>query len=436
MTINEAHLSRTNGLSRRRLLVAGATLPALALGASRPAFAATVQTAGVAPAALVGFDNVLKTYIVERGISCAQLAITKNGKLVLARAYRYSDDPSVPKFTPTSLFRIASLSKHITAVAIMRLAQDGKLSLGTSVATLLGLSTTADARLANVTVWRLLQHTGGWDRDISGDYLYNMDHTISRSLGVSLPITRDHIIQYACGRPLDFAPGSMYAYSNYGYMLLGMIVEKASGMAYESYVQQKILAPVGITRLRLGRTLKAQAAPGEVVYESAQTSKTVTDASGTIVPAPYGGFSMENRGPGGGWLASAVDLVRFARILDAPGTVLNATSIGRMVAKPEIGVTESGSWYGAGLWVRQVTGHLNTWHSGGLPGTYTYTARLQNGFTYAALFNRNQESGSLDFDVLSPRLADLGLGVGPLHELAHRRSSFSFSARYEHVTMS
>ncbi|MGW3346124.1 serine hydrolase [Nonomuraea rubra] len=404
MTINQPRPSVSNGLSRRRFLAAGAaTVPALALGTSRPAFAATVQTAGVAPAALAGFDNVMKTYIVERAISCAQLAITKNGKLVLARAYRYSDDPAVPTLTPTSLFRIASLSKHITAVAIMRLAQDGKLSLGTSAATLLGLSTAADSRLKNVTVWRLLQHTGGWDRDLSGDYLY-LDHTISRSLGTALPITRDHIIAYAGGRPLDFAPGSRYAYSNYGYLLLGLIVEKASGMAYESYVKQKILAPAGVTRMRLGRTLKAQAAPGEIVYESAQTSRTVTDASGAIVPAPYGGFSMENRGPGGGWLASAVDLVRFARVLDAPGTVLNATSIGRMVAKPEIGVTENGSWYGAGLWVRQVTGHLNTWHSGGLPGTYTYTARLQNGFTYAALFNRNQESGSPDFDELSPRM--------------------------------
>ncbi|MEV4582885.1 serine hydrolase domain-containing protein [Nonomuraea jabiensis] len=150
---------------------------------------------------------------------------------------------------------------------------------------------------------------GRLDRDVSGDYLY-MDHTIARSLGVSLPISRDDIIQYAGGRRLDFAPGSRYAYSNYGYLLLGLIVEKASGTSYEAYVKQKILAPVGITRLRLGRTRKEQAASGEVVYESQQTAKTVTDASGTVVPAPYGGFSMENRGPGGGWLASAVDLAR------------------------------------------------------------------------------------------------------------------------------
>ncbi|MGV9307056.1 serine hydrolase domain-containing protein [Nonomuraea sp. NPDC003727] len=399
-------------LSRRRFLQAGAaTVPAIALGgiAPRAALAATVETSGIAPAALAGFDRVLKTYIVERGISCAQLAISKNGKLVLARGYRYSDDGrSLPAVTPTSLFRIASLSKHITATAIMRLAQDGKLSLTASIATLLGLPTEADARLAQVTVWRLLQHTGGWDREISGDYLY-MDHPISKALGVPLPITQDHIIRYANSRPLDFAPGTRYGYSNYGYMLLGRIIEKASGMSYESYVRQRILGPVGITRLRLGRTLRSEAAPGEVIYESDATATTVVDASGAVVPRPYGGFSMTNRGPGGGWLASAVDLVRFATVLDAPGAVLNATSINRMLAKPETGPTPDGAWYGAGWWVREVPGHLNTWHNGSLPGTYTYLARLQNGFTYAALFNRGEESGSLDFDVLSPRInAEIG----------------------------
>ncbi|WP_223853049.1 serine hydrolase domain-containing protein [Microbispora bryophytorum] len=390
------------GLSRRSFLQMGAlTVPALTFGA-RALPSPVLETTGVVPTALAGFDTLMKTYVKERGITCAQLAITKNGKLVLARGYRYSDGSRyIPPVSPTSLFRLASLSKHITAIAIMRLAQDGKLSLTASAATLLGLSTTADPRLAKVTVWRLLQHTGGWDRDVSGDYLY-MDHEIAAALGVPLPISQDHIIKYACARPLDFDPGTRYAYSNYGYMLLGRIIEKVSGMSYEAYVKQKILAPLGITRLRLGRTLRSEAAPGEVVYESRYTSKTVTDASGTIVPTPYGGFSMPNRAPGGGWLASAVDLVRLAMVLDAPNTVLNSTSIGRMIAKPETGVTSSGSWYGAGLWVRQVTGHVNTWHDGSLPGTYTYTARLQNGFTYAALFNRREETGSLDFDVLSP----------------------------------
>ncbi|MGV9779411.1 serine hydrolase domain-containing protein, partial [Streptosporangium sp. NPDC003464] len=139
-------------LSRRNLLKAGAvSVPAVALGA-RPAQAASapvLTTTGIAPAALAGFDNVMKTYVKERDISCAQLAIIKNGKLVLARGYRYSDGTqALPSVDPTSLFRIASLSKHITSAAVMRLVQDGKLSLSAPVTTLLGLSAEADPRLA------------------------------------------------------------------------------------------------------------------------------------------------------------------------------------------------------------------------------------------------------------------------------------------------
>ncbi|MBE1487964.1 serine hydrolase domain-containing protein [Plantactinospora soyae] len=400
-------------VSRRSFLRAGAgVIPAIALGAtSRPAVAGPVvlTTTGVVPAQLAGFDAVLKTYVTERRISCAQLAIAKDGRIVLARGYRYAaTTPDVPQVSPTSLFRIASLSKHITAAAIIRLAQDGALSLTARVAPLLGLSTAADPRLADVTVWRLLQHTGGWDRDISPDYLY-LDHQIASTLGVPLPITREHIVRYASSRPLDFAPGTRYAYSNYGYLLLGQIVEKVSGQSYESYVSQKLLTPVGIGRMRLGRTLRSAAAPGEVVYESQYTSTTVTDPSGIPVPTPYGGFSMENRGPGGGWLASAVDLVHLAKVFDAPGPVLNATSIGRTFAIPEIGANANGSWYAAGWFARDVTGHRNSWHDGSLPGNYGYLARLQNGFTYAALFNRREETGSLDFNVLSPRInAEIG----------------------------
>ncbi|MFG3439402.1 serine hydrolase domain-containing protein [Nonomuraea sp. NPDC047897] len=214
---------------------------------------------------------------------------------MLARGYRYSPDGrAVPAVSPTSLFRLASLSKHITGAAVIRLAQDGKLNLSAPVAPLLGLSTAADARLAKVTVWRLLQHTGGWDRDISKDYL---DHAIAAALDVPLPIDQDYIIRYAGSRALDFDPGSRFAYSNYGYLLLGRIVEKVSGLSYESYVRQKLLTPVGITRMRLGRTSRSQAVTGEVIYESAYTAKTVTDASGTMVPHPLRRFQRDSSAP-------------------------------------------------------------------------------------------------------------------------------------------
>ncbi|GAA3646162.1 hypothetical protein GCM10022224_006100 [Nonomuraea antimicrobica] len=382
-------------------------MPAIALGA-RPAMAeaaAAIPTTGVVPAALAGFDTAMKTYIAERDISCAQLAVAKNGKILLARGYgSYLKGSTSTLVQPTSLLRIASLSKSLTAAALARLAQDGKVSLGTKVSSLLGLSTTADPRLANVTLWRLLQHTGGWDRDAAYDPLW-YDQTISTSLGVPLPIDHADIMKYVTARKLDFAPGAKYVYSNYGYMLAGRVIEKLSGMSYESYVRQKLLAPVGITRPRLGRSLRAQAFATEAPYESQYTRKSVVDDTGAVVPYPYGGFNMPNQDANGGWVASAVDLVKWGFVFDAPGAVLNQTSISRVFAKPETGVNSGGSWYGLGWHVRNNNvGTLNTWHNGSMPGTFSFLARVQNGVSYCAIFNRREEAGTPDFDAIDPIL--------------------------------
>ncbi|MFB4271336.1 serine hydrolase [Nonomuraea sp. GTA35] len=181
------------------------------------------------------------------------------------------------------------------------------------------------------------------------------------------------------------------------------------GQPYETYVKTKLLQPLGITRMRLGQSLRSEAAAGEVRYESQYTNKTVLDTSGTVVPYPYGG-----------WLASAVDLVRWTLAFDRPGTVLSSSSIAKLVAKPEIGANEYGTWYGGGWWCRQVTGHLNTWHNGSMPGTYTYLARLQNGFSYALLLNRREESGSLDYDGIDDDMNKVTVSSWPTTDLTSK----------------
>ncbi|GAA2282583.1 hypothetical protein GCM10010149_29060 [Nonomuraea roseoviolacea subsp. roseoviolacea] len=405
-------------LSRRRLLQTGAAaVPAIALGARPARAASSLPATGVAPSSLAAFDQAMQKYVTEREISCAQLAVAKNGKILLARGYgSYSKIlPGKPRFIsmvqPTSLFRIASLSKNITGAAIARLAQDGKLSLTAPVTTLLGLSADADPRLAEVTVTRLLQHLGGWDRAVSPDQLW-ADHTIAASLGISLPIDHADIIKWATARKLDYDPGTKYAYSNYGYMLLGRIIEKVSGMSYEAYVKQKLLAPAGITRMKLGRSLLAETGTSEVTYTSKFTNKTVLDDSGNVVPYPYGGFNMPNQDANGGWLASAVDLVKWGFVFDKAGTVLNSTSLSRIFAKPEIGMNSGGSWYGFGWSVRNNNvGTLNTWHTGSMPGTFSFLARIQNGVSYCAIFNRREETGSPDFDSIDPILGQAASAV-------------------------
>ncbi|MEV5748187.1 serine hydrolase domain-containing protein [Actinoallomurus sp. NPDC052308] len=402
-------LTRRNFGKAAALAGAGAAAPTLLAGCSGGSSARTAAGAaatrtwkvtGKALAGLGGFDATVKSFMQARNIPCGQLAVVRKGKLVLSRGYTWSADASL-KTQPTSLFRIASISKPVTATAVLRLVQDGKLKLTDRVATLLGLSTAADPRLKDVTVLRLLQHLGGWDRAISPDLMFQ-DLAIAKALGVPLPISQADIMRYASGRKLDHAPGTTYAYSNYGFMLLGRIIEKVSGLSYRNYVQSKVLTPGTIERMRLGRTLYRTS--GEVPYYSTYTGTTVFDNSGKKVSYPYGGFNLENMDAHGGWLATAMDLTRFAGIYDG-GSILNAASIKTAFAKPATGVNSDGWYYGCGWMVRPVgSGKINTWHDGSLGGTSTLLVRRYDGLTWAVLFDQRQEGSAPSYSDIDPAL--------------------------------
>jgi CubicO group peptidase (beta-lactamase class C family) len=374
--------------------------------------AATWKTTGTAVSALAGFDNQMKTFMQARGITAGQLAVTYKGRLVLARGYSTSTALTVQ---PTSLFRVASLSKSITAAAIVKLVQDGKLSLSTPVGSVVSITPptgqTKDARWSAVTIKRLLQHLGGWDRDISGDPEWE-DAVISKALGVPMELHPADLIKYQAGRKLDFNPGTKYAYSNFGYTLAGRVIEKVSGLSYPTYVQQKLLTPLGITRMAQGYSIAKHA--GEVPYESQYTGRTVLDMSGATVPAPYGTFSMRIQDANGGWIASAPDIVRWARMFDKSSSVLNTASLNSIWAKPETGVNSDGWYYGLGWQIRPVTTGgtgRNTWHTGSMPGTFTIVVRTYNGMSWAALFNRRDDAGGKSYGDIDAALWTAANGV-------------------------
>ncbi|WP_248959351.1 serine hydrolase domain-containing protein [Sphaerisporangium perillae] len=394
-------------------LLAGAAATGVATAHAIPAGATAYERAGAggrvwsvtgkSASGLAPFDSTLKAFMQARGVSHASLAVVRKGKLVLARGYNWTADTSFSA-GPTSLFRVASLSKPVTAAAVMKLVQDGKLSLSAKVASLLGLSTAADARLGGVTVLHLLQHLGGWDRAVSPDPMF-ADRAVAAAAGASLPVTQAQIIKYATGSKLDFAPGTKYAYSNYGYLLLEKIIEKISGQPYASYVQQKILTPVKIKRMVLGRSAKSLRRSTEAPYFSTKTGTSVLDTSGTSMPAPYGSFNLENMAAHGGWLSSAVDLAKFTRIFDAAG-VLTSASISKVFAKPSIGVNSTGWYYGLGWMVRPVTGGTgrNTWHDGSLPGTSTLMVRRYDGLSWVVLFDQRDDPSGLTYGDIDPQL--------------------------------
>jgi CubicO group peptidase (beta-lactamase class C family) len=345
---------------------------------------------------LSSFDRTIEDYMRLRNIKSGALAVTNNGRLVLARGYCWDDEPDMA-IEPTSLFRIASISKPITAAAIMQLVERAGLSLSTPLTALVSMEPPRgqqlDSRLGAITLSHLLQHLGGWDRDRSFDPMF-IDATVRRALGTGLPVQLADIITYMSGQRLDSTPGSAHAYSNFGYALLGKVIERVANSGYEAWVRNAVLAPLGIGRMRQGRTLLRDRAAGEVKYESTFRSTSVMDGSGASVPYPYGGFNCENMAAHGNWLASAVDLVRFATAFDQPGQspILSAASIDQTFALPPLGMQSGGWYYGLGWYVRPGNGgRRNTWHFGSLPGTTTLLVRRFDGLNWAAVFNQRDD---------------------------------------------
>src|SRR5262249_17221749 len=130
------------------------------------------------------------------------------------------------------------------------------------------------------------------------------------------PAKVEQIIRYLEDKPLDFEPGSKYCYSNFGYCLLGRVIEKAGGKAYEKFVQEELLKPIGITDMQIGKTLTT--AKGEVHYTDPAEPTGYGVYPGMIgkkVPSPYGAWCLETLDASGGWIASSIDLVRFGSAL-------------------------------------------------------------------------------------------------------------------------
>jgi CubicO group peptidase (beta-lactamase class C family) len=409
-------------LTRRdfgRLMGLAGAATTIARPATAEAAGRTWRVTGQGLPGLGDFETVVMAFMEERGIACGSLAVACDGRLLLARGYTWSGGAG-PGVQPSSLFRTASVTKPITAAAVLRLIQDGRLRPADRAAAVLGLDTTADPRLGDVTVLRLLQHLGGWDRDVSGDPMFE-DLAIASALGRRPPIAQDDIVRYASRRRLDHAPGTTFAYSNYGYLLLGRIIEKVTGLPYERYVREKVLAPAGIGRMRLGRTLLR--VPGEVPYYSQYKGVTVMDPSGALVPAPYGSLNHENNAFNCGWLASPVDLVRIARIYDGVTPVLTKATAALAFAPPETGRDARGRYYGCGWHVRPGTGGPVAFHPGSLPGTHTLLVRRSDGPAWAVMFDQRDDPSGERYRVIDAALREVADDVDtwPAGDLAGLR---------------
>jgi CubicO group peptidase (beta-lactamase class C family) len=351
-------------------------------------------------------DAVITRFMEERKIPGGAVAAAYQGRTVLARGYTLQEDPP-GLIQPTSLFRIASVSKPLCAVAVLRLVDDRRLSLEDRAYEVLGLDGRRQRELgpdpAEVSVLHLLQHQAGFDRSISLDP-HSVDRAIAGELGKPLPISREDIVEYVTRRPLDFAPGTRYAYSNYGYQLLGHIVEKITGEEFTAFVKRAILEPLGIVGPRMGRTLAHLRAEGEVVYHSSNPNvfgNVMEENGSNAVPVQYGGYNLENMVSSGAWIASPVDLVRFACAFDDPAAcpILSEDKVRAMFAPPIACRTSDTSYYACGWAVQEKEQGLETSHGGCLQGVASTLRRRPDGVTFCALFNRREETSPSSWDV-------------------------------------
>ena len=338
-----------------------------------PAFAA-VPINGEALLGLDGFDKAMVKFIEKHKIPGGSLAVSYKGRLILTKGYGYADFSGLEKVPvhPRNRFRLASLSKPLTATAIMSLMQEGRLSLDSKVVPLLQGNPPhkiRDKRLEQISIQHLLEHRGGHDKQASGDPMFSSQSPCPGNLS-----------SYFRER-LDFTPGEKYAYSNLGYCLLGRVVERISGKPYEVFIKERILQPVGANSLEIGDSKEIK--PDEVCYfQDPSESKQ----------SPHGRYDMKALDSCGGWIGSSVDYLKFLTSLDGqrkPG-LLKPETFKIMLTMPDAIINQKWpEYYAKGFHVRKLfDGGLNFWHPGSLAGTLNLAVRASNGYGWVVLLNR------------------------------------------------
>lgn len=313
---------------------------------------------------LATIDSIVNRYMAPQPTVGLSFAVTRNDRLVFAKGYGLANESNGAPVRTNSLFRVASVSKPITAAAIMRLVQDGKLSLNEKVfgaGAILGTTYGTQPysqRLRAITVRHLLEHSaGGWTNDANDPMFKQPNLDVHALIGWTLD-----------NQPQINDPGTSYAYSNFGYCLLGRIIERKTGLGYESYVKRQFLTPAGAGAMTIGGDTLAERLPNEVVYYGSN---------------PYG-MKVRRMDSHGGWIATPIDLLRFVTRVDNLGVVpdlLTPATITTMTTPSAVNAGYALGW--------AVNTANNWWHNGYLPGTLAEIARLSNGFNFAMMTNSN-----------------------------------------------
>jgi CubicO group peptidase (beta-lactamase class C family) len=316
------------------------------------------------------FDQRIADLMGTYSIPGLALTASRNGNRIIERGYGLLDtsDPA-SEATAQSSFRIASVSKPITAAALLKLFTQKVFTLDTLVFDLLKdeypllSGATFATGVDQITIRHLLQHSSGWSDDVYDPMLHVVD--IANAVGTwPPPADRKKIIQHMWSVPLVNPPGTIYAYANFNYCLLGRVIEKFTG-SYENFVTETVLQALGMASTFLATHLLADRRPGEARYYPNPGEPQVNSvyAPGKV-DEPYGGFDIENMDSHGGWVSSPIDLVSFMN------GVFGGFIDTNLITDPANSIqTPNGGSYGLGWGFSGSPGKFTFGHLGSLPGT-------------------------------------------------------------------
>jgi CubicO group peptidase (beta-lactamase class C family) len=305
-----------------------------------------------------GIDKAVIEFMTTIDAQAATVAVSKDGKLLYSRGFGYADAAKKKPTPPDTLMRIASVSKPITAAVVKAAIRDKKLDADAKAFDLIGAKPpgkqkVADERVKDVTVAHLLAHKGGWDREKSSDPMFEAAK-IERELGLKRAAKPDDVIAYMLTQPLQFDPGKKEVYSNFGYCVLGRVVEAAYKKPYTECVQEVVCKPHGIKDIKLGVAAAKKRDAREVWY-----------------PVSDDAYPLDVMDAHGGLIASAPALCQFLAAYWVDGNP-----------------RQKGQW-----------GEYTFF--GSLPGTTSMVRQRKDGWHAAVLFNsRRDKSLKEDNDVL------------------------------------
>lgn len=306
--------------------------------------AAVAEGQGFSAGTAARIDSLVEAYRRDHVVAGVSVAVARGDRLLFSQGYGLADvELSVPASAQT-VYRIGSVAKQFAAALVMRLAEQGKIGVGDDVTKYLPGFPTQGHR---VTIHHLLAHTSGIKSYTGLDTTHI--NTIWRQ-----DLSSDQLIALFKDRAFDFAPGERYAYNNSAYYLLGVIVEKLSGVPYAKYLQESLLEPLGLTAT-------SYCDESAIVPHRARGYRRL---NGTMVNAKP--ISMTIPGAAGAMCSSVLDLVRWTRQL-VGGTAVSPGSFQRMSTEARLN-GGAGTGYGYGLGLRPLEGRRAIAHSGGING--------------------------------------------------------------------